>query len=306
MNEPSTSTGSTMPPSRVTVWLLAIRPKTLAAAVAPVFLGTAFALETDAFHALASASALLCAVLIQVGTNFSNDYVDFLKGADTDERLGPLRVTQAGLVSPEIMRRATVLVFALAFLIGMYLVWRGGLVILVIGCLAILFGVLYTAGGRFSLAYLGVADLFVLVFFGPVAVGGTYFVQALAISPDVLIAGLGPGLLAVAILLVNNIRDVQQDRSASKQTLVVRLGRSAGVALYATCFVVAALLPVGLWLLADGSPWAILASASLLPAVGMVRQVASNRDADTLNVLLGRTGQLLLLYSVVFGIGWMI
>ena len=189
------------------------------------------AVEAGVFHALSGMLALLGAILIQIGTNFYNDYADFLKGADTSDRKGPMRATQAGLVKPESMKRATIAVFALAVASGLYLIWRGGLPVLMIGVFSILFGILYTAG-RYSLAYLGIADLFVLVFFGPVAVGGTYYVQALAIESVVLVAGFAPGLLAVAILLVNNIRDIDEDRAAGKKTLIVRMGRRFGVVAY--------------------------------------------------------------------------
>lgn len=287
-------------------WLIAARPKTLAAAIAPVLLGTAFAVEAGAFHALAATCALLGAILIQIGTNFSNDYVDYLKGADTSERTGPLRVTQAGLVEPETMRRATALVFALAVLAGSYLIWRGGWPILAIGLASILFGILYTAGGRFSLAYLGVADFFVLVFFGPVAVSGTYYVQALEVTPAAVVAGLGPGLLATAILLVNNVRDVEEDRRAGKRTLVVRLGRRAGVWLYGACIVVAGLIPIGLFLWGGASPWSMMAALVVPLGARGVRRLARSRDAAELNGLLARTGQLLLLYCVLFGLGWLL
>ncbi len=216
--------------SSVQTWLLAIRPKTLGAAVAPVLVGTAMAVEAGRGHVPSAFVALACALLIQIGTNFSNDYLDFEKGADAETRKGPTRVTQAGLVTPQGMRRATAGVFGLAFALGLYLVYRGGWPVLLIGVLSIAAGVLYTAG-RFSLAYLGLADGAVLLFFGPVAVGGTYYVQALAVTPAVLVGGLAPGLLATAVLLVNNVRDVAEDRAAGKRTLVVRRGRRFGVGL---------------------------------------------------------------------------
>lgn len=292
-------------PSRFKVWLLAARPKTLWAAVSPVFVGTAFAIEDGAFHPLSAIFALLGSILIQVGTNFSNDYADFEKGADTGERKGPLRVTQAGLVTPELMRRATLGVFVLALFSGIYLIWRGGWPVLAIGVLSILCGVLYTAG-RYSLAYLGLGDLFVLVFFGPVAVAGTYYVQALLLHPAVLVAGLGPGLLSVAILLANNIRDVDQDRLASKRTLVVRFGRPFGVGLYGFCLAGAAMVAVVVAFLDGQHLWA--ACAAFVPALGIanVKTLGRERDPGVLNPVLGSTARLLLIYSLVFSIGWML
>ncbi len=295
----------TLNKSPLTIWTAAVRPKTLGAAVAPVLVGTAMAWEAGGFHALAALCALLGALLIQIGTNFSNDYADFVKGADTGARKGPMRVTQAGLVAPATMKRATVSVFALAFVVGLYLIWRGGWPILVIGVLSILSGVLYTVG-RYSLAYLGLADLFVLVFFGPVAVGGTYYVQALEINAVVLLVGLAPGLLATAILLVNNIRDVEEDRQAGKKTLVVRLGKPFGISLYGFCVVVAVLIPLWLFLITGQHPWAIAVMIVILFALPILHELLTEPDPVALNPLLGATGRLLLIYSVLFSIGWMI
>jgi len=293
------------PQSKIEIWTAAARPKTLGAAVAPVLMGTAMAWEAGGFHAPAALCALLGALLIQIGTNFSNDYADFLKGADTGARKGPLRVTQAGLVAPATMKRATVLVFALAFVVGGYLIWRGGWPILVIGVLSILSGVLYTVG-RYSLAYLGLADLFVLVFFGPVAVGGTYYVQALEINAVVLLVGLAPGLLATAILLVNNIRDVEEDRQAGKKTLVVRLGKPFGIGLYGFCVVVAVLIPLWLFLVTGQHAWAIAVMLVVLFALPIFHDLLTEPDPMALNPLLGATGRLLLIYSVLFSVGWII
>lgn len=296
-------TATSTPPRNV--WIMAARPKTLAAAVAPVLLGTAMAFEAGAFHGPSAFFALLGAILIQVGVNFHNDYADFVKGTDTEERVGPTRVTQAGYVAPATMRRATVVVFALAVAAGLYLIARGGWPVLAIGVLSIASAILYTAG-RYSLADTGLADLFVLVFFGPVAVGGTYYVQALDVTAPVLVAGLGPGLLAEAILLVNNVRDREGDRQAGKKTLPVRFGRRFGVGLYAFCIVGAALLPVGLYFATGARPWA-MAGALVLPlAVPLVRRLARTREPKRLNPLLGATGRLLVLYSVLFAVGWML
>lgn len=287
------------------VWLLAARPKTLPAAAAPVLLGTAFAVADGGFHWLSASLALLGALLIQIGTNFSNDYADFVQGADTVDRVGPLRVTQAGLVSPGKMRLATAAVFAGAVVAGAYLIWRGGWPVLLIGVASIASGILYTTGKK-SIGYLGLGDLFVLIFFGPVAVAGTYYVQALTLPWYVVVAGFGPGLLAVCILLANNIRDEASDRRAGKRTLVVRLGRSAGVRLYVACILGAALVPVVL-VLATGDHWAALLSAlvapAALPQIGALRH---EPEPARLNPVLGATARLLLLYSLVFAIGWLL
>ena len=291
-------------PSRK-VWIMAARPKTLGAAIAPVVLGTAMAFEAGTLHVPSAVLALIGAVLIQVGVNYHNDYADFVKGTDTEERVGPTRVTQAGYVAPATMRRATVVVFALAVLAGVYLIVRGGWPVFAIGVLSIASAVLYTAG-PFSLADTGVADLFVLVFFGPVAVGGTYYVQALEITWPVLLAGLGPGLLAEGILLVNNIRDRASDEQAGKKTLPVRFGRRFGVGLYVACVVGAALLPVMLYLTTGMHPWAMLAAAVTPLAAPLAHTLARVTDPEQLNPLLGATGRLLVLYSVLFAIGWVV
>ena len=290
------------PQSKIEVWLLATRPKTLWAAFAPVLVGVAMAVADGVAHPLSAALALLGALLIQIGTNFYNDYADFEKGADTSERKGPLRVTQAGLVAPETMKQATVLVFALAVAAGGYLMWRGGWPIILIGVLSILFGVLYTAG-KYSLAYLGIADLFVLIFFGPVAVAGTYFVQALQVSWPVIVAGFGPGLLAVAILLVNNIRDIDEDRQAGKRTLIVRFGRGFGLGLYGFCLGAALLLPVALYMKTGTHLWGM--GVLLLMPLALITFIKVRKTHGVaLNPLLGATARMLLLYSILISIGW--
>ncbi|PEN15305.1 1,4-dihydroxy-2-naphthoate polyprenyltransferase [Longibacter salinarum] len=289
--------------ARPTVWIQAARPKTLGAAIAPVLVGTAMALEAGSLHLLSATCALISAILIQVGVNFHNDYHDYLKGTDTEERVGPERVTQAGLVDPETMRFATIAVFAVAVLAGLYLIWRGGWPILAIGIASILSALWYT-GGRYSLAYMGAADLFVFVFFGPVAVGGTYYVQALSVSWEVLFAGAGPGLLAVAILLVNNIRDVEGDRNARKRTLVVRLGRRVGVYFYAICLLLAFGIPAILYAVTGAHPWAMVAMVALPLAIQPVRILQATTDPRKLNPLLGATGRLLVLWALLFSIGW--
>lgn len=284
------------PKSAFHVWLLAIRPKTLFAAVVPVLVGTALAWTDGGFHAPSALAALLGAVLIQIGTNFSNDYVDFLKGADTHARKGPLRVTQAGLVTAETMKRATILTFALAFVVGLYLVWRGGWPILALGLASIALGALYTAG-RYALAYTGLADLVVLIFFGPVAVGGTYYVQTLALTPEAVVAGLGPGLLSMALLVVNNLRDVDEDRVANKKTLIVRFGAGFGRGLYAAAIVGALLVPFVQTLgFGATSILAVIPVSLFGQARQAIRQAQRGSGRELLPVL-GLTGSLLMQYG---------
>lgn len=292
-------------PSRTAIWWSAARPRTLWAAVAPVVLGTAIAWIDGAFHGLAAACALVGAMLIQVATNYSNDYHDFVKGADTEARKGPRRATQAGLVSPDAMKRAAAFTFTLAIVAGLYLIWRGGLPILIVGVASIICGIWYTAG-RYSLAYLGLADVVVLIFFGPVAVAGTHYVQALEWSHEAIVAGFGSGFLAVAILLVNNIRDVEEDRRAGKRTLIVRIGRRRGVVLYSLMMVAAALVPAALFA-SELAPAGVLA-ASIVPmaAAGIVRDLRRATDPLALNPLLGKTSNLLFVYCLVLAAGWII
>ena len=291
-----------MPLSRFQIWILATRPKTLPAAVAPVLIGTA--MTGAAFYWPAAVAAMIGALLIQIGTNFANDYFDFKKGIDTEERLGPMRVTQAGLVTPVAMKRATVIIFTLALLVGVYLVWRGGWPIVAIGLASILFGILYT-GGPYPLGYNGWGDLFVLIFFGPVAVGGTYYVQTLDINLTILIAGLAPGLFSVAILTVNNLRDLDNDRASGKKTLAVRFGRVFTLVEYRAAILVACLIPIPLVLLEPGHTPALAATVTLIPAFVAMRRVGRVHGHE-LNDCLALTGRLLLLYSLVFSVSWII
>ena len=294
-----------VPTSKPLIWLRAARPKTLAAAVAPVMVGTAMAQEAGGLHPWAALAALAGALLIQIGTNFCNDIADFQKGGDTAARKGPLRATQSGLVSPRAMRLATVLAFTLAVAVGLYLIARGGWPVAVIGVLSIAAGVLYSAG-RYPLAYIGLGDLFVLIFFGPVAVAGTYYVQVLEVNATVLVAGLATGLLATAILQVNNIRDREEDRKAGKRTLVVRFGRRFGLVLWALCVTVAALIPLELLVATAQHRWAALTVLILIPGLAVFHRLRTEKRLERLSPLLGWTGLLLLAHSLLFGLGWML
>jgi len=281
------------------VWVEAARPRTLTAAAAPVLMGIGLAYAHGRFNALPAGAALVGALLLQIGTNFANDYYDFMRGSDTPDRVGPRRVTQAGLVAPQTVKRAMQVAFGLAILVGVYLVWVGGMPILVIGLLSVLSGWAYT-GGPFPLAYNGLGDLFVLVFFGPVAVAGTYWVQALAFGPELLVAGLAIGGLSTAILVANNLRDLSTDLAAGKRTLPVLLGRRAGRVEYLLMVSLATLaLPVGV--LGYGwTPWvyiAFLAIASLAPTV---RRVLVEEEASALMPALPATARGAGLFGVLF------
>lgn len=292
--------------SRWQIWLLASRPKTLAAAVGPVAMGWAMAHGGGMFHLPSAAAALTAAVLIQVMTNFINDYSDFATGVDGSDRVGPMRVTQAGLVTPGEMKNAILLLLGMLLVLGAYLVYRGGWPILLIGLLSLIFAYLYSAGPA-PLSHLGIADLFVLIFFGPVAVAGTYYVQALSWDPAPVLAGLAPGLFSVAILTVNNLRDLESDRQSGKRTLAVRLGVQGARFQYAVCLIVASLIPVAVIFGLDcyEESRSLAACATLVFAAPVIRQVLEAKG-PVLNHSLAATGRLLLIFSGLFSLGWIL
>jgi 1,4-dihydroxy-2-naphthoate octaprenyltransferase len=282
---------------------MAARPRTLPAAVAPVLVGTALAVAaTDDLHVGAFVAALLGAVLIQVGTNLSNDYSDARRGADAEDRLGPVRVTAGGLVPPRQVLIATYVSFALAVACGVYLVSVAGPVLLLIGAASILAGVLYTGGPR-PYGYEGLGELFVFAFFGIVAVTGSYYVQTEDLAWEAFVLAVPVGLLAAAILVVNNVRDLETDRRAGKRTLAVRLGRARARRLYAAMVALAfptAPLP---WLLGSLSAWLLLPLATAPGAVALVRTVRDHTDGPTLNGALARTGLLQLVFCILLSAG---
>lgn len=282
-------------------WVLATRPKTLPAAVAPVLVGMAVAHAIGKFALLPALGALLGAMLIQIGTNLANDYFDFKKGADTHERLGPMRVTQAGLIDEAAVRNAMIGTFAASALVGVYLVAVGGWPILVIGILSILSGIAYT-GGPFPLGYHGLGDLFVFIFFGLVAVCGTVWVQALEWSWLALISSVPVGLLSVAILIVNNYRDRHTDVKAGKRTLAVRLGGKLTRWQYGVTLAFAYIVPVVQVALGHLSPFALLPLITLPLAVRLFRDFISLNGSD-LNPVLERTAKLLVIFSALYALG---
>ena len=286
------------------VWLLAARPRTLPAAVAPVLVGTALAGTLGTFKPLTFVATLLGAILIQVGANLSNDYSDARRGADTEDRLGPVRVTAGGLVPPKQVLIATYLAFGLAVLVGVYLVVTAGWQLLIVGAASILAGVLYTGGPR-PYGYEGLGEVFVFLFFGLVAVTGTYFCQRQELTWESFALAVPVGLLATAILVVNNVRDLETDRRAGKRTLAVRMGRGRTRALYAVLVYGAFLLAPVAWL-AGGtglSVWLLLPWLALPLAARLVRLVRAKVDGPSLNGALAKTGMLQLVFCVLLSIG---
>jgi 1,4-dihydroxy-2-naphthoate polyprenyltransferase len=283
-------------------WLLAIRPKTLSAAAAPVLVGTALALRDGCFRPLAALAALVGAMLIQIGTNFLNDVDDFERGADTTERLGPTRVTQSGLLTATEVRRAGWAAFAGAATFGLYLIACAGWPVLLLGIAAIVSAWAYT-GGPWPLGYNGLGDLFVFLFFGVAAVAGTYYVQALHTNGTVWAATLPAGALATAILVVNNVRDVDSDRAAGKRTLAVRLGQRAGRLEHAALVALAYAVPVFLWATGSASAWVLLPWLSLPMAWALVRDVTTITEGPAFNLALHHTARLHLVFGVLFATG---
>lgn len=286
-------------------WLLAIRPKTLAASICPVIMGTAMAFGDGVWHWPTAVLCLLAALSIQIGTNLANDYFDFKKGADTFERIGPIRVSQAGLIKPKVVRTGFILAFLIAGLISLKLIERGGWPIAVIGITSIISGLAYTAG-RYALGYIGLGELFVLIFFGPVAVAGTYYVQSLEINLAILLAGLAPGMISVGILAINNLRDIETDFKSNKRTLAVRFGRSFAIQEYFVAIISAGVTPVYLYgIMADHLP-ILAASLILFLAIPLLITVTSKMDGPSLNHALAKTGRLLFIYTILFSIGWIL
>lgn len=282
-------------------WVLAARPKTLPAAVIPVLLGAAFAWRDGFFHGSGFGVCLAFAFLVQVGTNYANDAFDFLHGADREDRQGPRRAVASGMISPRAMVVGTIGVFLAAFLVGLILVAYRGPELLVIGVASILFGFAYT-GGPFPLAYRGLGDVFVLGFFGLVAVGGTYYVMSGIVSGEVLVAAVPIGLLATNILVVNNYRDMDTDARAGKRTLVVRFGRAFARRQYIGSLTVAFLVPLGLaWF--EGEGWMALPLLSIPLGVMAAQRLGPERSAEELNGLLATSAGLLLVYGILFSVG---
>jgi len=284
----------------VRIWLMAARPRTLPAAIAPVLVGTALGMTVADLRVGGFVAALLGAIFIQVGTNLSNDYSDARRGADTEDRLGPVRVTAGGLVPPRQVLIATYVTFGLAVVCGAYLVYVAGPALLAIGAASILAGILYTGGPR-PYGYEGLGEVFVFLFFGIVAVTGSYFVQVERLEWEAFALAVPVGLLAAAILVVNNVRDIDTDRRAGKRTLAVRLGRPGARTLYSLMLLVAyvTLIPVVFPL----SAWVLLPVVTLPLAARLARTVRAHVDGPTLNAALAQTGMLQLGFCVLLSVG---
>lgn len=280
-------------------WILAARPATLTAAVVPVAVGTACAHAIGSLRIGPAIAALLGAAFIQIGTNFANDVFDAEKGADTEERLGPTRAVAAGLVSAKEMRRAMVVAFGLATIAGVYLAWIGGWPIVAIGVASVLSGIAYT-GGPYPLGYHGLGDVFVMIFFGFVAVCGTSYVQAGEVPAIAWVASVPVGAIATAILVVNNLRDRETDVRAGKRTLAVRLGRRGAIVEYALLLIAAYAAALALW---RSVGLGALLPLLTVPWAALLLHRVANRSGRDLNAVLASTAQLLLAFGVLLALG---
>ena len=287
--------------SPFSAWILAIRPRTLPASIAPVIVGTAAALFDNRFAALPALAAMIGAILLQIGVNLANDYFDHQSGIDTDERLGPVRVTQSGLISPSGVKRAMAMAMSAAAAVGIYLTYTVGWPVLIIGTASILAALAYS-GGPYPLASHGLGDIFVFIFFGPVAVCGTYYVQALQVTSRVIWLSLPIGLLITAIMVVNNLRDIPTDTKSGKKTLAVFLGVRQTRLEYSVLVAMAYGIPVVLYLATGLGGWILLPLLSIPLAVPVHQSVRRSKGIQ-LNTALARTAALSLLYSLLFSAG---
>jgi 1,4-dihydroxy-2-naphthoate octaprenyltransferase len=288
--------------SKMGAWMLAARPRTLPAAVAPVLVGTAMAIADKHFAWLPAASALTVALLLQIGVNLANDYFDYVKGIDTRDRLGPPRVTQSGLIPAKQVRTGMLVTIILSVIPGLYLASVGGWPVILIGLFSFVAALAYS-GGPFPLASHGLGDLFVFIFFGLVAVGGTYYVQALHLTSMVWLMGVIQGLLITAILVVNNLRDIQTDRRSGKRTLAVMIGERGSRIEYLLLLCTAYAIPVILWLGGRSSVWVILPIFSLPLATSLTHRIWKSAGGPALNQALANTAKLALVYSLLLSIG---
>ena len=287
-------------PSALNAWALASRPKTWIASLSPVLIGTALAAGEGIDYAR-FILVLLFSLLIQIGTNFANDFFDFAKGADTAERIGPKRAVQQGWISPRAMLRGALLAFGTALLIAIPLMLLAGWWSFPMAGAAVLFGILYTGGPK-PLGYLGLGELLVLLFFGPIACCGAYYLQTLSLSFPIFLASLAPGLLSSAILIANNLRDQKTDAAANKRTLIVRFGRRFGSWEYTLSIALAASIPPLLVLFCQAKAPLLLASSILPASIPLLKKVFHFQSPAELIPVLQGTSLLLFLYTLLFSL----
>ncbi len=290
--------------SKIDYWILASRPKTLLAAFVPVIVGSSIAYYDGKFKLLAALVALICAVLIQIGTNFVNDLYDYLAGTDTAERVGPQRVLASGLISPEEMKKAIFITFGLTFILGLYLVYISSYITLIIGIVSILAGIAYTAG-PYPLAYNGLGDVFVFIFFGLIGTVGTYYVQTLDVTPFAVWASIPVGALITNVLVVNNYRDIEQDSKAGKNTLAVKYGKKFTRIQYVSFTIVSYLILFVVYFTYKQSLFVFLPALTIPLAIKLVKMIYTFKDQQ-LNKTLELTAKLSAIYGLLFAAGILI
>lgn len=288
-------------PGKLESWILASRPKTLLAAVVPVMVGSALAINKGKFIFIYAFIALLCSLLIQIGTNYINDLYDFLKGADNENRKGPLRVLASGLITVNEMKAGSVIVFLVAFILGLILVYEAGTVILIIGILAIIAGIAYTAG-PFPLAYNGLGDLFVFMFFGIVGTTGTYYIQAKEFSMIAFLTSIPVGALITNILVVNNFRDIEEDKAAGKNTLAVIFGKDFARFQFVFLLMTSFATPAVLYFFFDFHIWIFLPYLTF-PIAYRLAIMLYTFDGLALNKTLELTAKFSALFGLLFAAG---
>lgn len=291
--------------SKIVVWFNAIRPQSLLVSVAPVMVGTAMAYGDGFFHLFPAAAAMAVAVFIQIGTNLANDYFDFKSGVDRPGHGRPTSVILSGRLNSLEVKAGFILAFTIAAAAAYPLIVRVGTPALVIAAVSIISGLLYTAG-RWSLSRVGLGDIFVLIFFGPVAVAGTYYVQSFEYNAAVILSGFMPGFLAVAVLVVNNLRDISSDAAAGRRTLAVRFGKPFTRMEYLFCILAAAAVPVAVYHITGGMGWLFAASLAVFPAIPLVHNVFTSDDPGVLNKTLALTALLLMVQSLAYSVLWLL
>lgn len=286
-------------------WIIAIRPKTLTASLAPILLGTSLALSEGFMNFSLLSLIIMTALLIQVGTNLANDYFDFLSGVDTKERKGSVKVLQKGWITVQALRKATFMVFGGALIGSLYLILKGGWPIAIIAASSIFFAIAYTAG-PFPLGHLGLAEPIELIYFGPIAVGGTFYLLTGYCPPYVILAGFIPGFLSLAILTVDNLRDYETDKAAGKKTLCVRLGKTFGKVQYYSCIFLGFLVPVLLIAITRAHLYSLIAFLALPLYKRCLDAVRDNTNPELLNKALAQTALNLIVFVLIFSAGWLL